>query len=249
VNIWMWDLQHGTRARVSSDARMSNTPVWSPDGRTIYYAYSADERHLQIYQRSADGSHPPQVAIATQTDAFPTDVSKNGNWLLYQEALADAPFYSALKAFPLTGAAKPLVVLERIEFSGNAVLMPGTNEWLAYPSKESGREEVYLTRFPTAGAKYQVSVTGGAQPVWSKDGKRLYYLDAGQKLTKVDVKSDKDSVQVGAPVTLFQTATHTSLAGAAYDVTSDGRFLMLNWVTESAATLTLVMNWDAELKK
>src|SRR2546425_10601250 len=167
------------RSRVSSGGE-ADTPVWSPDGRTIYYAYSVNEGHLQVYQRPTDGSRSQQLLFATQTDTYPEDVSRDGKWLLYQETLHDTPQYAALKAFPMAGGAKPLQVLDRIDWSSNAELMPGANDWLAYQSSELGRAEVYLTRFPNAGAKYQVSLAGGTQPVWSKDGKRLYYLDAGQ---------------------------------------------------------------------
>lgn len=114
--------------------------------------------------------------------------------------------------------------------------------WLAYQSSESGRSEVYLTSFPHAGAKYQVSQTGGTQPVWSKDGKRLYYLDTGQRLTSVEVTADKNSVQIGAAKVLFQTSVRTSIAGEGYDVARDGRILLVNSVTGSPAPLTLVMN-------
>lgn len=82
-----------------------------------------------------------------------------------------------------------------------------------------------------------------------KDGKRLYYLEAGQRLTVVDIRTDKDSAQVGSPRTLFQTSVTISFSEAGYDVTRDGRFLVLNWVFESPSPLTLVINWDAERKK
>ncbi len=248
VNLWVWDLRGGARFRVSSGG-IGDTPVWSPDGRTIYYAYSPQGGHLQVYQRPVDGSRAQQLLIATQTDSYPNDVSGDGKWFLYQEALPNAKLYSTLRAFPLAGEAKPLLVIERIDFGSNAVLMPGGSEWLAYQSSESGRAEVYLTHFPNAGARYQVSPAGGAQPVWGKDGKRLYYLDAGQKLTMVDIHTSRDSVQVGAPRALFQTSVMTSLAGPGYDLTRDGRFLVLNWAFETPAPMTLVMNWDAEVKK
>ena len=121
--------------------------------------------------------------------------------------------------------------------------MPLTNEWLAYQSSESGREEIYLTRFPNAGAEYLVA--GGTEPLWSKDGKRLYYLDAGLKLTAVDIQSDKDSVQVGTPKALFQTTVMTTNSGTGVNVTGDGRFLVLNSIIETPSPLTLVTNWDA----
>jgi hypothetical protein len=161
----------------------------------------------------------------------------------------DTPYFSTLKAFPLAGGTEPKVVLERIDYASNASLMPVSNKWLAYQLSESGRPEIYLTRFPNPGAKYPVSLAGGIQPVWGKDGKRLYYLDPGRKLTVVDIRTDAESVQISTPKTLFQTSVTQSTSGTGYDVTRDGRFLLLNWVIETPAPLTLVMNWDAELKK
>ena len=108
---------------------------------------------------------------------------------------------------------------------------------------------ICLTRFPQAGVKYQVSQTGGSQPVWSKDGKQLYYLDAGQGMTAVEIQTSGDSVKVGPPKTLFQTNVRASLVQGGYDVTRDGRFLLLNAVMDTSAPLTLLTNWDAELKK
>jgi len=121
--------------------------------------------------------------------------------------------------------------------------------WLAYQSSESGQAEVYLTRFPNVGAKYQVSLEGGIQPVWSKDGKRLHYVDAGQRLIAADIRTEKDSVQVGARRTLFQTSVTASFDEAAYDVNREGRFLMMDFVIDTPSPLTPVTNWDAELRK
>ena len=247
VNIWVWDLAHGTRARVSSGGRNADTPVWSPDGRTLYYAYTPNEGYLQVYQRPVDGSREQQRLFPVDSNALPTEVTHDGKLLLYLEARRDTPHFSALKAFPLAGGAKPAVILEQVDDFSNAALMPLTNEWLAYQSSESGREEIYLTRFPNAGAKYLVA--GGTEPLWSKDGKRLYYLDAGLKLTAVDIQSDKDSVQVGTPKALFQTTVMTTNSGTGVNVTGDGRFLVLNSIIETPSPLTLVTNWDAELTK
>ena len=249
VNIWLLDLSGGTRFRVSSGGN-ADTPVWSPDGLTIYYAYAPTGEHLQIYQRPTNGSSVQRVLFASASDSLPEDVSGDGKWLLYQEALHDAPQYSALKAFPLAAKIQPMAVLDRIDFGSTARLMPGSDGWLAYQSSETGRPEVYLTRFPNAGARYQVSLSGGVQPVWSKDGKRLYFLDASQRLTEVDIKADNDAVQVSASKTLFLTSVMSSQNGAGYDVTREGnRFLLLNWIFDTPAPLTLVMNWDVELKK
>jgi hypothetical protein len=86
-------------------------------------------------------------------------------------------------------------------------------------------------------------------PLWGKDGKHLYYLDPLQTLMAVDVDLGKDLVRIGKPVPLFQTRVRMSIGGGGYDVTRDGRFLLVNSTTESSTPLTLVANWDAELKK
>ena len=248
VFIAIWDLARGTRTQISERGLNASAPVWSPDGKTIFYGYAPDRGQMQLYKRRTDGSGPQELVIATAADAVPVDISADNRILLYEEGGAYRARSATLKALPLSTGGKPLLVLDKVD-SSNAVLKPFGNNWLAYQSSESGRPEIYVTRFPSPGAKYQVSFAGGTQPVWSKDGKRLYYLDAAQKLTAVNLASEKESISIGKPTTLFQTAIRTSVLTAAYDVTHDGRFLQLNSIMETSAPVTLVTNWDAELKK
>ncbi len=93
-----------------------------------------------------------------------------------------------------------------------------------------------------------MSKDGGAQPVWSKDGKTLYFLDAFQKLTAVDVEVAGDSLRMGSPRSLFQTGIRHSVSTDGYGVSCDGRFLVLTSITKSTAPVVLVTNWDTELK-
>jgi sugar lactone lactonase YvrE len=85
--------------------------------------------------------------------------------------------------------------------------------------------------------------------VWSKDGRRLYFLDSAQKLVAVDIQAKPDSVSMGEPKTLFQTQVRASIGGGGYDVTRDGKFLLSNSLTESSVPLKLVTDWDKELRK
>jgi eukaryotic-like serine/threonine-protein kinase len=249
IDIAIWDLVGGTRTQVAS-GRLTDTPVWSADGRTLYYSYSGDDKPAKIYSRPVDGSGEQRSVIATEGEAFPTDVSSDGRWLVYQEAIPNARQFSALKAFPLAGGGQPITVIERIDGLSSALLMPGRDHgWVAYQSSESGRPEIYLTRFPNAGAKYQVSPGGGMMPVWSKDGKRLYFQDAEQRLNAVDIRIEKGSVQTLARTTLFPSNLPATFDESGYDITRNGRFLMMKYVTETAAPMTLVTNWNAELRK
>ena len=246
VSIWVLDLARGTRFRLSSGAA-SDTPVWSPDGRTIFYAYAQKGGRLQVFERPTDGSRAPKPLITTQSDALPQDVSSDGKWLLYQEGMPNG--YAVLRRYPLQGGGDQQLVLDQVNVNSNSVLRPDTNDLLAYESSESGRPEVYVTQFPNVGARYQVSLEGGVQPVWAKDGRHLYYLDAKQQLNAADIAIEKDSVQIGTPRPLFQTTSMPSINGAGYDVTRDGKFLVLNWAFETNAPLTLVENWQAQIKK
>ena len=258
--LWIWDLNGGTRTQISASNQFADTPVWSADGRTIFFDIFGAEVRDELHVVPVDGSQPERTLIKSDRDLMPTDVTNDGKWLLYEEAVA-APrdnhqsigFSSLLadadlKAFPLTPDGKAFTVLEHVSNGSNARLKPGANDWIAYQSNLSGRPQVYLTRFPDPAAKYQVSKDGGAQPVWSRDGKTLYYLDAFQKLTAVDVDVAGDSLHMGSPRTLFQTGIRHSIPTDGYDVSRDGRFLVLNSITESTAPVVLVTNWDMELK-
>jgi len=248
-DLWIWDLAGGARAPLSTGDFFVDSPVWSADGRTIYFGISDANGHEEVRDVPADGSQLHRTLIKADTDVVPSDGSSDGKWLLYEEAKQGPAQDSVLKAFPLAAGLESFTVLESVAINSNARLKPASNNWLAYQSNESGRSEIYLTRFPHPNAKYQVSQTGGSQVVWSKDGKKLYYLDSSQKMTVVDVQTANDSVQIGAPRTLFQTGVRHSIPDDAYDVTHDGRFLIVNSVMESTAPVVLVTNWDAELKK
>ena len=258
--LWVWDLNGGTRTQISAPNQFADAPVWSADGHMIYSDIFGAEVRDQLHAVAVDGSQPERTVIKSDRDLMPTDVTNDGRWLLYEEAVASPKDshqsigYSSLladadlKAFPLTPDGKVFTVLERVSNGSNARLKPGADDWIAYQSSQSGRPQVYLTRFPHPAAKYQVSKDGGAQPVWSKNGKTLYFLDAFQKLTAVDVDVAGDSLRIGSPRTLFQTGICHSIPTDGYDVTRDGRFLVLNSIIESTAPVVLVTNWDTELK-
>lgn len=130
--------------------------------------------------------------------------------------------------------------------------------WLAYQSNESGHSEIYVRPFPKVeSGRWQVSTAGGQQPVWARNGRELFYIDA-----KLEVMT---SVTVQAGVT-FSSATPTRLfdvrpyfvspLGRAYDVSLDGRtFLMIKRPAQSGdgptsqllPSMTVVLNWFEEL--
>ena len=126
-------------------------------------------------------------------------------------------------------------------------------KWVAYSSNESGRWEVYVTSFPDARGKWQVSTNGGEQPRWRGDGKEIYFMSLEAKLmaASVDTKTEFES---GTPTVLFQTDPHERVATTeviVYDVSRDGqRFIVnTNYKNGSAHPMSVVLNWKSEIKK
>src|SRR5688500_3414779 len=124
--------------------------------------------------------------------------------------------------------------------------MKTDGHWLAYASDEGKRYEIYVQTFPTLGGKRQISTNGGRFPVWSRDGKELFYIGADQKMTAVEIKSSS-KFEVRPPKPLFDTHLGGNLA---FDVSKDGRFLLPTVIEHrGTVSITYVANWVAGLKK
>jgi Tol biopolymer transport system component len=133
---------------------------------------------------------------------------------------------------------------------GNGPTFSPDCKWIAYGSTVSGRAEVYLTHFPDSTRIYQVSTRGGSFPRWRSDGKELFYYSYDDNnVMAVNVNEKADVISLDTPRMLFHHVNSAPL-NAYFDVTPDGkRFLISTSNYSSSATpLTLVMNWNAELK-
>jgi hypothetical protein len=133
---------------------------------------------------------------------------------------------------------------------------PNGRSWIVYTSNESGEYEVHVESYPRGTQKERISVGGGTQPRWRRDGKELFYISPDLKLMSVDVTRGAKLV-FGPPRELFQT--RISLGGTLayrmlrYDVTRDGQRFLINSDREGAETassfITVVLNWASTLKR
>jgi dipeptidyl aminopeptidase/acylaminoacyl peptidase len=121
-------------------------------------------------------------------------------------------------------------------------------KWLAYGADDGGREEVYVTSFPSGHGRWQITRDGGTFPAWRKDGKEIYYIGYDINLYAVSVNARANEVEVGNLQNLFNLRNVFAL-GAPYDVAPDGKkFLVLTQPPASAEPMALVLNWTADLK-
>ena len=113
---------------------------------------------------------------------------------------------------------------------------------------------MYVTSFPTAGGKVRVSVNGGVQPRWNKDGKELFYLSSDRKVMAVPIRASS-TFEVGAPKALFDLrfnprGSQNPYAYFQYDVSADEQRFLVNTPLQSATVpITVVLNWAAALNK
>ena len=253
--LWLVDLPHGTNTRFTFGTFIYRSPIWSPDGNRIVYAFQSGGA-FDLYQKSANGGTGEELLLKTSETKFPTSLSRDGRFLLYSARSALGPAAKfVLSVLPLKGDRKPFVFLGG-DFNRTDGHFSPDGHWVVYSSDESGRSEIYVRRFtPDAassasdtGGKWQVSYGGGAQPQWSADGKQLYYLTLDWKVMSADVTTNPD-FHAGPAQLLFQAPAQTRVTEGDYTV--DGkRFLFVAPPEQTAENpFSVVLNWQAGLKK
>jgi len=150
-------------------------PVWSPDGRLIAFGSDREGRH-NLYQKVTSGAAQEEVLDnAARISNVPVDWSRDGRYVI--EIIADPKTNLDLWVLPLFGDHKPFPYLQT-EFNEVDGRLSPNGRWLAYQSDETSRPEIYVQTFPTPGSKLQVSIDSGWSPVWSRDGKELFFIGA-----------------------------------------------------------------------
>jgi Tol biopolymer transport system component/tRNA A-37 threonylcarbamoyl transferase component Bud32 len=248
ADIWLMDLASGTPSRLTFDAAVDFTPAWSPDGERIVFA-SLREGAPNLFQKMANGSGQEDSLYRSPLAKLPSDWSTDGRFILC--GTVDPRTRYDLWVFSV-GDHKWESFLQTPNNESRAQFSPN-GRWIVYESDESGRKEIYVQSFPASGAKWQISVSGGSQPRWRRDGKELFFLGGDRKVTAVDVNTEAPNFAHGALTPLFATriSKGEDRPGDQYVVTSDGQRFLVNTVAEEGAysPISVVLNWTAGLKK
>ena len=236
-DIWIHDLDRRVFTRITSGG-VNRYPAWSPDGKTIAYSTNDAAGRSRIVLAAASGEGTPREIANRLTIYTGMSFAPDGQSIVFAEYEPRRTMFDTWR-LPVTGGpAQPLLVTPAFEYE--AQLHPN-GRWLAYVSTESGPGEVYV-RSIDDGAKWRISTQGGAMPVWSRDGRELFYR-VGRKLMVVAV-SDGATFRAGDARQLFD------LPGQRYDVASGGtRFVSIKEsISPPSTSIRVIANWQPALK-
>ena len=244
-DIWIWDFRRGTLRRLTQDPAPETSPAWTPDSRRIIFN-SARTNPSNVFWQAADGTGPVERLTTSPNLQVPYSISSDGSRLILTQRATHGP---DLHVLMLEGERRVTPLLSGSFTESNADLSPD-DRWLAYQSDESGRHEIYVRPFPNVDAGHeQISTHGGTRPVWSSDGRTLFYLDPENYLMGAPVHPGP-TMRVGTPARVLDKRYFVGPPSRPFDVASDGRFLMLkdHEATGTPAGMVVVLNWLEELK-
>ena len=235
------DLLRGTRARLLPAAVSTSFPTRTSNGQAVAF-----RRFNVPFWAAADGSGKMGVVQGSFLNDFPTSPGPDPDTFI---GIRIQPKTSAdVYLFSISGKFPPKPLLMTPAYDGGAQLSPD-GKWLLYQSNESGQWEIYIRRYPDLDREWQVSEGGGLQPRWSRQNSEIYYGTDVKWWPLLSMDQEREPT-FGKPVMLFEGdydyGQGASIAN--YDVTQDGRFIMLRGGAYRS-NLRVVINWTEELKK
>ena len=216
-SVWTIDLESGATVRVPGEY-WSGSPVWSADGSSLAYSV-ANDSPPNIALRGDRGAGTEQRLTRSATIQYPGGFTPDARALLFRAFSNDTGW--DLFTIPVEGGS-PQRLLQTPADESDMSLSPD-GRFLAYTSNESGRTEVYVSRFPEMSNRVAVSSGGGARPMWRGDGRELFYVSSGSRVMAASIAPAGASATIGPSVTLFEVPLFAGL----YAPSSDGRRFLI----------------------
>ena len=254
ATLWLLDFAANRSAPVGTSG--PSPPVLSHDGSRVAYTSYQSGFEGTFMMKAVAGGGSEEVLFQSKERAAPTSWSRDGRHLLF--VAVDPKSNTDVWTLSLEGTRKASPFLQTAAAESQAQFSPamtGAAGWVAFTSNESGRDEVYLTRFPEGARRVIVSTSGGHSPRWRGDGRELFYVASDGMLNAVSISGEGVS---GQPVPLFRVpgvsvssdATGRRLA-MPWDVAFDGeRFLFTVPIAASTTpAFNFVLNWQRVLPR
>jgi len=250
-NVWLYDIARGNSTRFTFHPARDTAPVWSPDGSRIVFVAAEKDGPDNLFQKVSSGAGDEEPLLQSAESKTPTDWSRDGRFLLFTNT--NPKTGADIWVLPMIGAHKPAPYL-KTEFNESEARFSPDGRFVAYQSNASGANEIYVQPFPNPlGGKWMVSKGGGILPRWRRDGKELFYIsgrNSGRLMVVAVTLSPVFQADIPKGYREFPPGP------PAYDLTADGQKFIkfgLETVTpnsnEAQSPITVVLNWQAGLKK
>jgi hypothetical protein len=242
-DLWVMDVKTSVRSRVTADGRTSGNLVWSPQGDRILFTSQRDGV-ANMYMQVVNEARGATRLTPNADSQFAGSWLKDADTITYVQGAENG---ADIWQLPLnTGRAEPIIALPGTQFGG---CVSPDGRWLAYISNETGHMEAFVTTVAQPGPRWQVSLNGGQELVWSADSHELYFRQ-GTRMFAAPVHANVNP-PVGRAIALFDGPYlyEPNLPGLPnYDVTPEGRFLMIDPHQGPSDQVQVALNWREELQ-
>ena len=248
--IWLHEVDRSVGQRLTLESGDPLYPSWSPDGKLVTYSF-ASGGSFNLYVRGTDGGTRGETLAASAANELESDWSPDGRSVIYSVEDAETAldlWVCDRHASNSEGEANSFLATQ---FSEATPQISPDGAYLAYCSNESGARETYVREFPSGSRRWLISQNGGCQPRWSRDGKELFYIEE-TTLIAVEVASGSD-FRIGPAERLFSDPKLTYDHGWSYDVSADGRFVMIEDVEDESGeprkpAIHITENWYEQFR-
>ncbi len=255
ADVWILDLQRTQLTRATFTSAPSDLSfALSPDGARLAVSASSvggwAGSTVWIQPLSGSGS---RQSLLEKISFYVTSWSPDGAFLVGNTQEAGTGFDLAYVA-----VADPsnVVHITTSRFDERGAALSPNGRWIAYQSNETGRAEVFVSDFPTAARKWQVSRTGGRFPTWRNDGHELYFVDR-KGASAVPLAERDGSLELGVPERLPISRDEfgfESSGGGLFGtgvLSPDGkRFLVARYDSKAATEpIRLIRSWRQVVEK
>ena len=243
-DLWVRELASGRDTRLTETSGFDVVPTWTPTGSAV--AFASGDASVFLHSRPTDLSSSMKPLLSTKGSALPGSWTPDGQALVYYTVndQGDRDIWT----LPVDGEPVPFLATDANE---RAPRLSPDGRWLAYISDQSGEDRVFAQAYPSGGERFSVSTGSGTEPVWSRDGRELFYR-TGNEVWAVNVDTDT-GFRPGVPRLLFEApyiSDFIDQGNPNYDVSLDGeQFLMVRGNADAALQLVVVQNWFEELKR
>ena len=251
-HVLIYDLESDTFRRLTFEGDSNGRPIWSPDGQWITFASNRSDGRRQTYRKRADGTGQTEllVTLPQPSSSGPNSYSPDGSTLTIRVSGDADP--SDIWILPMEGDREPQPLITGPNLQRGAEFSPN-GRLLAYGSTDTGQYHVYVSPYDEPDVKFLVSgEEGGAEPIWSPDGRELFYRNLNGDQVMVASVETNPTFSAGRPRVLFEGNYYTSDRASGYryyDISPDGQRFLLIKEESNQGQINVVLNWFEELQR